>query len=170
MRKHFCYVLSLAMAKKDDQQTNVRIPAQLKRRITEAAESAGRSFTAEVVLRLEASFESVLEASLLYARISERQFLLHEIRQWQERIDKLNKEMDEYKTVDPNYAAQGGIAEMVDRGIKSISEELRMTTAHLEQNKVYLARVEDDIEVIADGLQKKLAELREVKSASWLLS
>lgn len=158
------------MAKKDDQQTNVRIPAQLKRRITAAAESAGRSFTAEVVLRLEASFESVLEASLLYARTSERQFLLDQIRQRQEGIDKLNKEMEEYKTVDPSYAAQAGITDMVDRGIKSISDELQMAKAHLEQDKVYLARVEDDIEVIADGLQKKLAELREVKSALWLLS
>lgn len=158
------------MAKKDDQQTNVRIPAGLKRRISDAAEAAGRSFTAEVVTRLEASFESVLEASLLYARIAERQVLQDDIRQCQERLDKLNKELDQYANVDPDYALQEGIADMVERGKKSISDEIRVVTAHLEQDKIYLARVEADVEVIADGLQKKLSELREVNSALWLLS
>lgn len=107
---------------------------------------------------------------MLYARISERQVLLDGIRQWQEKADKLNKEMQQYEAVDPSYAEQEGITDMVQRGIKSISDELKMTSTHLEQDKVYLARVEEDIEVFADGLQKKLAELREVKSALWLLS
>ncbi|HGM7334456.1 TPA: Arc family DNA-binding protein [Stenotrophomonas maltophilia] len=36
----------------NDVQTNIRLPADLKQKISEAAESNGRSFTAELVHRL----------------------------------------------------------------------------------------------------------------------
>lgn len=51
----------MAVVKKDDRQTNVRLPADLKDRITQAAEQASRSFTAELVARLEESFDSFLQ-------------------------------------------------------------------------------------------------------------
>jgi predicted DNA-binding protein len=37
-------------------QTNVRLPESLKERLENSAEQSGRSFAAEVVARLEASF------------------------------------------------------------------------------------------------------------------
>lgn len=40
----------------DDVQTNLRMPAHLKDRLQEAAKISGRTMTAEVVHRLEASF------------------------------------------------------------------------------------------------------------------
>lgn len=121
-------------------------------------------------MRLEASFESVLEASLLYARIAERQAIEDDMRQCQEKLEKLRKELDQYTSVDPAYAEREGITDMVERGVKSISDELRVFEAHLEQDKVYLARINEDVSVIADGLQRKLEELREVKFAQWLRS
>ncbi|MBA0459338.1 Arc family DNA-binding protein [Stenotrophomonas maltophilia] len=63
----------VVVVKKDDRQTNVRLPADLKDRITEAAEAASRSFTAELVARLEASFDS-----FLLRRVQELEQLLEE--------------------------------------------------------------------------------------------
>lgn len=39
-------------------QINIRIPAELKRRLEEAADAAGRTLTGEVVRRLDDSFSS----------------------------------------------------------------------------------------------------------------
>jgi uncharacterized protein (DUF1778 family) len=41
-----------------DPQVNFRIPADLKTRLDAAADSAGRSLTAEIVLRLQQSLEA----------------------------------------------------------------------------------------------------------------
>lgn len=38
-----------------EEQTNIRLPVELKRWLQEQSKAARRSFTAEVVLRLEAS-------------------------------------------------------------------------------------------------------------------
>jgi len=56
---------------KEDLQTNVRLPKELKGQIEGAARQNGRSFTAEMVARLEASFES-LDAVMLSNRLRER--------------------------------------------------------------------------------------------------
>lgn len=40
-----------------DVQTNIRIPADLKEALAAAAKDSGRSFTAEIVKRLQDSFE-----------------------------------------------------------------------------------------------------------------
>lgn len=79
-----------------DPQINIRLPADLKARLDKAAAEAGRSFTAEIVLRLEESFpllESALlirqreqlasiaiEASRLRDREGELEYLLAELR------------------------------------------------------------------------------------------
>ncbi|OJY78187.1 MAG: hypothetical protein BGP18_05080 [Stenotrophomonas sp. 69-14] len=41
-----------------DPQVNIRLPADLKARLDEQAAKGGRSLTAEIVQRLEASFET----------------------------------------------------------------------------------------------------------------
>jgi plasmid stability protein len=53
-----------------DTQVNVRIPDELLAQLRAAAESSGRSLTAEVVARLESTFRSV-EAEMLNARMAE---------------------------------------------------------------------------------------------------
>ncbi|KRG65653.1 hypothetical protein ABB26_03690 [Stenotrophomonas humi] len=158
------------MAKKDDQQTNVRLPSELKRKVSAAAEEAGRSFTAEVVLRLEASFQSVLEASLLYARMSDRQMLEDDIRECQEQLDKLRIEFEQYASVPPDDAMKEGATDLLLRGMKSVAEEISVLEDNIQHSKRYLARVNEDISVIADGLQAKLNKIREAKSAAWRLS
>lgn len=50
-----------------DPQINLRIPAELKDRVTEVAQSAGRSTNAEIVQRLEDSIAAGPEASELMA-------------------------------------------------------------------------------------------------------
>ena len=48
--------------KRDDPQTNVRIPAALKEWISESAKQRGISFTAELVRRLELTFTTDYES------------------------------------------------------------------------------------------------------------
>jgi predicted DNA-binding protein len=42
---------------RDDPQTNLRLPAELKQRLMDAARDSNRTFGAEVVKRLQESFE-----------------------------------------------------------------------------------------------------------------
>lgn len=165
--KHFCYVLLSDMAKKDDQQTNVRLPTDLKERITAAAQEAGRSFTAEVVRRLEASFESVLEASLLQARMTERQALEDAISTCEQKLDVLSKELAEFTGVDPLEAEEKGIADMIQRGILSIVNDRRLVEGERDRLKDYLARVNDDISAIAHGLKGKLRDINVAETSPW---
>jgi len=41
---------------REDPQTNIRLPAELKEKLMEAAKKSNRTFGAEVVMRLETSF------------------------------------------------------------------------------------------------------------------
>jgi len=53
-----------------DPQINIRLPAELKARVEAAMEWSGRSLTAEIVQRLEASF-STIEGKMLATRLDE---------------------------------------------------------------------------------------------------
>jgi predicted DNA-binding protein len=141
------------MAKKDDQQTNVRLPSALKDRITQAAEEAGRSFTAEMVLRLEASFESVLEATLLQARIAERSRLRSAWVAHRERIRSLQEEL----TVAAAKEAEGdtSIADRVDL----LRNEIELITGDVLRLRDYQSRVDADITILLDGLGARLEAL-----------
>lgn len=141
------------MAKKDDQQTNVRLPGALKDRITQAAEEAGRSFTAEMVLRLEASFESVLEATLLQARIAERSRLRSTWRAHRDRIRSLQEEI----TIASAKDAEGDTS-LLDR-IDSLKNELELMTGEVLRLGEYQRRVDADITMLLDGLSERLEVL-----------
>lgn len=56
---------------RNDPQINVRLPVDLKERLEEVAQSNGRSFRAEVVARLQASFEENFGDAVLLERIRE---------------------------------------------------------------------------------------------------
>lgn len=64
-------VYDLIMSR-EDPQMKIRLPADLKRKIEEAADEAKRTMNAEIVSRLEASFlrsgEGLGEASILLMR------------------------------------------------------------------------------------------------------
>ncbi|MBN4999684.1 Arc family DNA-binding protein [Stenotrophomonas maltophilia] len=160
-------MLSFGMAKKDDQQTNVRLPTELKERITKAAQDAGRSFTAELVLRLEASFESVLEASLLQARTAERQALADEIARCDHKLAQLRREIEHHSTIDPVDAEAHGIADDMAANVAEIITEQHLIEAERARLVDYLSRVNGDISVLANGLQGKLTHLRAMESSPW---
>lgn len=54
------YALRMA---RTDPQFNLRIPLELKEKVESAAKSSGRSATAEIIARLEASFEPHVSTS-----------------------------------------------------------------------------------------------------------
>ena len=54
-----------------DPQTNIRLPAELKEQLAEAAKSSGRTFGAEVVWRLENSFKPSTPIEMAAARMEE---------------------------------------------------------------------------------------------------
>ncbi|HDS1829812.1 TPA: Arc family DNA-binding protein [Stenotrophomonas maltophilia] len=149
------------MAKKDDQQTNVRLPAALKERITQAANEAGRSFTAELVRRLEASFESVLEATLLQARLAERGDLLAALQEGEQRLEDLSKELASYtgavrKEDDSDMAAQ------LSARIAEIIKEQRMLEEQNLRIAKYLDRLREDVKVLGDDLQARMRWMDEM--------
>lgn len=143
----------LLMAKKDDQQTNVRIPAELKERITLAAEAAGRSFTAELVQRLEASFYSVLEATLLQARLTERNELLMAQADCEAAIEEVRKELD----------ALPGTGDEVKAARKraTLQSELHDLQRQWDNIELYQGRLTADIKVLADKLQERMLFLEQ---------
>ena len=147
MCKHFCYVLSLGMAKKDDQQTNVRLPVELKQRLKASAEKAGRSFTEELVERLEASFYSVLEATLLQARLTERGELLLAHADCEATLEDVRRELAEVESrKDPAS---------IKRHAQLIAEE-REAQRQWENIEIYLNRLTADIKLLADKLQERI--------------
>lgn len=69
---------------KDDPQFNLRIPPDLRRKITAAARENGRSVTAEINLRLEVSFvaeQPDSELSAIHEIIERANFLLRKFQQ-----------------------------------------------------------------------------------------
>lgn len=145
------------MAKKDDQQTNVRIPAELKERITAAAEAAGRSFTAELVERLEASFHSVLEATLLQARLTERNELLMAHRDCEATIEEIKTEIDALADASDELKAA--------RKRSALQSELEQLQQQWENIEFYLGRLTADIRILADKLQVRMLFLENQKDS-----
>jgi len=134
------------MAKKDDQQTNVRLPVELKQKLNEAADKAGRSFTAEVVERLEASFYSVLEATLLQARLAERGELMLAQRDCEATLAEIRLDLS---------AATGKDAVTLKRREQLLVEEADMQR-QWDNIEEYLNRLTGDIRFLADKLQERI--------------
>lgn len=148
------------MAKKDDQQTNVRLPAALKDRITQAAEEAGRSFTAEMVSRLEASFESVLEATLLQARLVERTHLLSAWHACLEELRVLQKRISEELSSTNGLIESGQDDPSALDRVALLRNKVEVVEGEIRRLGEYQARVDADIALLSDGLSERLDVLR----------
>lgn len=144
------------MAKKDDQQTNVRIPSALKERLTQAATESGRSFTAELVARLEASFESVFEATLLQARLAERDELVRVRKAYRKRVDAMHAEFmplpESPDKISPELAVR----------LKAVAKEAEIIEGELRRLNDYYRRVQEDIALLSDGLSERLKQHRQL--------
>lgn len=89
----------------------LRVPPELKQKIEESAEKNNRSQSAEMVSRLEQSYDN---------EITPKNLSLHQIGRYFElsqNIDKLNT--DEYVLIDKGYLKQLLVMQM---GIKSLTE------------------------------------------------
>lgn len=64
---------------REDPQLKVRLPLELKNKITESAESLGRSVNADVVARLERSFKDDISSYEEALREAKLEFLLKEL-------------------------------------------------------------------------------------------
>lgn len=71
-----------------DPQINIRLPARLKARLEAVAQREGRSLTAVIVQRLEASFPSLAD-QILEARTAELKAIDEELRVTKVRVDEL---------------------------------------------------------------------------------
>lgn len=94
---------------KDDVQTNIRLPADLKDLLQDAASLSGRTFTAELVHRLQSTFESPLRL-LLENRLRESAVVAREIRAQVEKLDAM---------------VRAGASEEEQRPVRDLLEALR---------------------------------------------
>lgn len=80
-----------------DPQVNFRIPAELKDKLDNAAKENGRTLTAELILRLEMTFEQDDQVSELMERISKLEDDIHGLnednRELSYRVDRIESGM-----------------------------------------------------------------------------
>lgn len=80
-----------------DPQVNFRIPAQLKDKLDNAAKENGRTITAELILRLEMTFEQDDQVSELMERINKLEDDIHGLnednRELSYRVDRIESGM-----------------------------------------------------------------------------
>jgi hypothetical protein len=81
------------MASDDLVRTQIRLPAELHRRLVEAAEQTGRSFNSEMVTRLDESFPASIEMQFVFSRQEELQQLENELRVINSQIAELNMQL-----------------------------------------------------------------------------
>lgn len=80
-----------------DPQVNFRIPAELKDKLDNAAKENGRTITAELILRLEMTFEQDDQVSELVERINKLEEDIHGLnednRELSYRVDRIESGM-----------------------------------------------------------------------------
>ena len=80
-----------------DPQVNFRIPAELKDKLDNAAKENGRTLTAELILRLEMTFEQDDQVSELMERINKLEDDIHGLnednRELSYRVDRIESGM-----------------------------------------------------------------------------
>ncbi|QHI17067.1 Arc family DNA-binding protein [Acinetobacter haemolyticus] len=80
-----------------DPQVNFRIPAELKDKLDNAAKENGRTLTAELILRLEMTFEQDDQVSELLERINKLEDDIHGLsednRELSYRVDRIESGM-----------------------------------------------------------------------------
>jgi len=83
---------------REDPQTNIRLPAELKERLMDAAKKANRTFGAEVVMRLETSFNVGSDEVLAIAQANMERVEegLAEIREMRTALEQQLAEAREY--------------------------------------------------------------------------
>lgn len=130
-------MLDLAMAR-EDVQTNLRIPADLKDLLQEAARKSGRSLSAEVAFRLQESFAV------------DKQVLMHA-------AADLNEKMDYVDQIRIQYEEQRRVAEENQRRLEESQEEIFKNMATLVETVHKVERLKATLEehLASSGSTKK---------------
>lgn len=91
--------------RKDDPQINLRMPPELKARIQQEAKKNRRTQTAEIIARLQASFEPTMSQSTATTLLEGLQKAMQEAREMQEEARKHRQEAEDMlKEVRENHA------------------------------------------------------------------
>lgn len=132
---------------KQDLQTNIRLPASLKDKITEAAQLSGRTFTAELVWRLKSSFGSSATFMLIDRRTTEFMTLRDRYEQLELEEETLRgrlAELDGEKS-----AAATSERKILQKAAERIAEERAVMQTQLQRINDELTHLLDELVVRA---------------------
>lgn len=73
-----------------DPQVNFRIPSELKDKLDNAAKENGRTLTAELILRLETTFDGVESPQDLKSKVESLEFIVEQLN---DQFEKFKKEL-----------------------------------------------------------------------------
>lgn len=97
-------------------KTQIRLPSGLHRKLTQAAGAAGRSFNAEMVIRLEQSFPASMSAEILATRENE-------LARMKEHLKSLSGSIIMHELELQNPKLKGAMRSQVQESIQSIARE-----------------------------------------------
>ncbi|OBU52833.1 Arc family DNA-binding protein [Stenotrophomonas maltophilia] len=128
------------MANEDLVRTQIRLPAELHRRLVDSAEQTGRSVNAEMVFRLESTYPASLEVQLIAARRDDLSRLEAENQAINSQIADLNIQLSQPSKKKIRGQIQEAIASLSRRQIAIKS--LRLTTEIEIEKLLKLAQAE----------------------------
>ncbi|HED4877297.1 TPA: Arc family DNA-binding protein [Stenotrophomonas maltophilia] len=128
------------MANDDLVRTQIRLPAELHRRLVDSAEQAGRSVNAEMVFRLESTYPASLEVQLIAARRDDLSRLEAENQAINNQIADLNIQLSQPSKKKIRGQIQEAIASLSRRQVAIKS--LRLTTEIEIEKLLKLAQAE----------------------------
>ncbi|WP_256647499.1 Arc family DNA-binding protein [Stenotrophomonas maltophilia] len=128
------------MATDDLVRTQIRLPAELHRRLVDSADQAGRSVNAEMVFRLESTYPASLEVQLISARRDDLARLDAENQAINSQIADLNIQLSQPSKKKMRGQIQEAIASLGRRQLAIRS--LRLTTEIEIEKLLKLAQAE----------------------------
>lgn len=130
----------------DYHQFKLRMPAELMRRLEEEAQVAGRSTSAEIVWRLEQSFDTKLTYQLLDRRFEEADALSEQLATGGAELVALRKQLEAARDAGDK---EGEIRlAAISVRVRRVADELRIAS---RQGK----RVQEEIEALISDLNER---------------
>ncbi|MBB5676406.1 Arc family DNA-binding protein [Xanthomonas arboricola] len=130
----------------DYHQFKLRMPGELMRRLEEEAQAAGRSMSAEIVWRLEQSFDTKLTYQLLDRRFEEAEALSDRLATGGAELVALRKQLEAAREIGDK---EGEIRlAAISVRVRRVADELRIAS---RQGK----RVQEEIEALISDLNER---------------
>lgn len=132
---------------------SVRMPIELRTRLEEAAAAAGRSLNADIVWRLEKSFDTKLTYQLLDQRFEDLEGVVDELGRLEDHLAFLRYNLERLRATEGDAADTSTLA----RQVLQAAEQMRMTS---RQGK----RIQDEIEALTTDLADRARRIPELPS------